>query len=45
MADNKVSEEIGRHAEFFRDNIFAPVEQRQRGLNFSIERTANPLRD
>lgn len=24
MADNKVSEEIGRHAEFFRDNIFAP---------------------
>lgn len=45
MANNAVSEDIGRHAEFFRDNIYAPAEKRKQDLGYSVQRVANPLRE
>lgn len=47
MANNAVAQDIGQHADFFRDNFYAPLEQRSKSLSgpeFSIERTANPMR-
>ena len=44
MAQNKVGEDIGSHAEFFRDNIYAPIEKRNVSLNYELYRVANPLR-
>lgn len=45
IANNQVAEEIGKHATFFRDNFYAPLEQRNlNGPEFQIERTPNPLR-
>ena len=47
MANNAVAQDIGQHADFFRDNFYAPLEQRSKSLagpEFSIERTANPMR-
>ena len=46
MAQNKVGEDIGAHAAFFRDNIYAPVEKRAGigKVNYEINRVANPLR-
>lgn len=46
MANIKVGEEIGSHATFFRDNIYAPIEKRTGigQVNYSINRVSNPLR-
>lgn len=46
MAQNKVGEDIGSHAAFFRDNIYAPVEKRAGigSVNYEINRVSNPLR-
>ena len=46
MAQNKVGEDIGAHAAFFRDNIYAPVEKRTGlgSVNYEINRVANPMR-
>jgi hypothetical protein len=43
---NSVSEEIGKHANFFRDNFYAPLEQRNsQKPEFTIYRTPNPSRN
>lgn len=43
---NAVSEEIGKHANFFRDNFYAPLEQRNsQKPEFTIYRTPNPSRN
>ena len=44
MAQNKVGEDIGSHAAFFRDNIYAPIEKRNTNINYELRRVANPLR-
>lgn len=47
MAQNEVAEEIGHNAEFFRDNIYAPKEQRtpDNVLMYQMHRTSNPARN
>jgi hypothetical protein len=44
LADDEVLDSINNDTSFYRNNIYAPAENRNTEIEYSIKREANPLR-